>query len=79
MKATPPMAHRHVNAPYFYFWQYAFAPPSVGFSASSSDAVIRSNMNYYKSSKIRYSITSGGGTPTPADDAYTQYSGSWQQ
>lgn len=76
---TTYMAHRHVNAPYFYFWQYAFAPPSVGFSASSSDAVIRSNMNYYKSSKIRYSITSGGGTPTPSDDAYTQYSGSWQQ
>ncbi len=73
------MSHRHVNGKYWYLWQYAFAPPQTGFSASSTDAVIKANMNYYKSNKIRYSITSGGNTPTPADDNYTQYSGSWQK
>jgi hypothetical protein len=64
---------------YWYQWQYAFAPPVSGFSASSSDADIRANMNYYKSTKIRYSINAGGNTPTPVDDNYELKTGSsWQ-
>ena len=72
--------HRHVYGRYWYQWTYAFAPPATGFSASSSDSVIRDNMNYYKSIKIRYSISSGGNTPSPVDDNYSLISGSsWQQ
>jgi PKD repeat protein len=72
--------HRHVYGRYWYQWTYAFAPPATGFSASSSDAVIRNNMNYYKSTKIRYSISAGGNTPSPVDDNYSLISGSsWQQ
>jgi len=72
--------HRHVYGRYWYPWQYAYAPPSTGFSASSTDAEIRANMNYYKSTKIRYSITAGGDTPDPEDDNYELKSGSsWQQ
>jgi PKD repeat protein len=78
--STDYMGHRHVYGRYWYPWQYAFAPPSTGFSASSPDSVIRDNMNYYKSTKVRYSISAGGDTPTPADDNYTLISGSsWQQ
>ncbi len=74
------LAHRHVFGRYWYPWQYAYAPPATGFSASSPDSVIRANMNYYKSTKIRYSISAGGNTPSPADDNYVLKSGSsWQQ
>jgi len=74
------LSHRHVNSKYYYLWTYGFAPPATGFSASSTDAQIRANMNYYKSTKIRYSISAGGNTPTPADDNYSLISGSsWQQ
>lgn len=77
---TTYMAHRHVFSKYYYFWTYAFAPPQTGFSASSSDAAIRNNMNIYKSTKIRYSISAGGNTPIPSDDNYALKSGSsWQQ
>jgi PKD repeat protein len=72
--------HRHVYGRYWYQWTYAFAPPATGFSASSPDSVIRNNMNYYKSTKIRYSISAGGDTPSPVDDNYSLISGSsWQQ
>lgn len=72
--------HRHVYGRYWYQWTYAFAPPATGFSASSPDSVIRDNMNYYKSTKTRYSISAGGNTPSPADDNYELRSGSsWQQ
>ncbi len=72
--------HRHVYGRYWYQWTYAFAPPATGFSASSPDSVIRNNMNYYKTTKIRYSISAGGNTPSPVDDNYTLISGSsWQQ
>lgn len=72
--------HRHVYGRYWYQWTYAFAPPATGFSASSPDSVIRNNMNYYKSTKIRYSISAGGNTPSPVDDNYSLISGSsWQQ
>ncbi|MFT5719178.1 MAG: hypothetical protein ACI9T7_003390, partial [Oleiphilaceae bacterium] len=78
--STNYLAHRHVFGRYWYQWQYAFAPPVSGFSASSSDADIRANMNYYKSTKIRYSINAGGNTPTPIDDNYELKTGSsWQQ
>lgn len=77
---TNHLAHRHVFGRYWYPWQYAYAPPATGFSASSPDSVIRANMNYYKSTKIRYSISAGGNTPSPADDNYVLKSGSsWQQ
>lgn len=77
---TTYMAHRHVFSKYYYFWTYAFAPPQRGFSASSSDAAIRNNMNIYKSTKTRYSISAGGNTPIPSDDNYSFISGSsWQQ
>lgn len=73
-------SHRHVNGRYWYLWQYAYAPPATGFSASSSAADIRANMNYYLSNKIRYSISSGGSTPNPSDDNYELKTGSsWQQ
>ena len=77
---TTYMGHRHVYGRYWYPWTYAFPPPATGISASSSDAEIRANMNYYKSTKIRYSISSGGNTPSPVDDNYKLISGSsWQQ
>ncbi|MCP4133228.1 MAG: choice-of-anchor D domain-containing protein [bacterium] len=72
------LAHRHVNGRLWYLWQYAFPPPAEGFSASSSDADIQSNMNYYNSSISRYSIYTGIDTPTPEDDNYTLEPGSWQ-
>lgn len=72
--------HRHVYGRYWYQWTYAFPPPATGISASSSDAEIRNSMNYYKSTKVRYSISAGGNTPSPVDDNYTLISGSsWQQ
>jgi len=77
---TSYLGHRHVYGRYWYQWQYAFAPPATGFSASSSDADIRANMNYYKDTKVRYSISAGGDTPSPVDDNYELKSGSsWQQ
>lgn len=73
-------SHRHVYGRYWYQWTYAFPPPATGFSASSPDSAIRSNMNYYKGTKIRYSISAGGNTPSPVDDNYSLISGSsWQQ
>lgn len=77
---TTYLAHRHVFSKYYYFWTYAFAPPQTGFSASSSDTAIRNNMNIYKTTKARFSISAGGNTPIPSDDNYTLISGSsWQQ
>jgi hypothetical protein len=74
------LSHRHVFSKYYYLWTYAFAPPQSGFSASSSDTAIRNNMNIYKSTKTRYSISAGGNTPIPSDDNYSFISGSsWQQ
>jgi hypothetical protein len=71
--------HRHIYGRYWYQWTYAFAPPATCFSASSSDSTIRDNMNYFKSTKIRYSISSCGNTPSPVDDNYSLISGSsWQ-
>lgn len=76
---TTYLSHRHVNSKYYYLWTYGFAPPATGFSASSTNAQIQSNMNHYKTTKIRYSISAGGGTPTPTDDNYSLISGSsWQ-
>jgi len=77
--STDYLAHKHVNGRLYYLWSYAFSAPSTGFSATTSNANIRSLMNYYNSTKTRFSITSGSGTPTPGDDVYTQYSSSWQQ
>lgn len=73
------IAKRHVNGKYWYLWQYAFPAPVVGISASSTDAQIRAAMNYYRSNKVRYAISGGADTPTPADDTWTELSGSWQQ
>lgn len=76
---TTYMGHRHVWGRYWYPWTYAFPPPANGISASSSDEEIRANMNYYLSTKMRYAISAGGNTPSPADDNYRLIFGSsWQ-
>jgi hypothetical protein len=77
--STDYLGHKHVNGRLYYLWSYAFSAPSTGFSASTSNANIRYLMNYYNSTNIRFSITGGSDTPTPDDDIYTQYSGSWQK
>ncbi|MBI9106119.1 MAG: hypothetical protein JEZ04_05190 [Spirochaetales bacterium] len=69
--------HKHVNALLCYLWQYAFPPPSAGFSASSCNAGIAAMMNYRRRVKVRYSQTKGMDRASPEQNDFEELQNSW--